>query len=92
MPRPRLCSADRTFSTLTAPVIAASAIAVRGSLQFARTASLLYCQAALRFPVAADQQASCPYTRAAPGRHPLISGWRYIIQRSDEIFVAYSYA
>ena len=53
MPRPRLCSADRTFSTLTAPVIAASAIAVRGSFQLARTASLLNCHAWLRLPLAA---------------------------------------
>ena len=30
--------------------------------------------------------------RAAPGLHPLISGWRCIIQRSEEILVAYSYA
>ena len=35
MPRPRLCSADSTFSTLTAPVIAANAMAVPACLALA---------------------------------------------------------
>ena len=60
MPRPRLCKAERTFSTLTAPVIAAKAIAARGSLQLARTASRVHRQASPLLPVAADQQASWP--------------------------------
>ena len=72
------------------PDAAAMAIAARGSRQLFRTASRVKCQASRLLPDAADQQASCPYTRAAPGRQPRISGCRDIIHRNDEIFVAYS--
>src|SRR3954452_20687888 len=74
MPRPRLWRADRTFSTRTTPVAAASAIATLGSRQLERSAALVQRQASRLLPVAADQQASWPYTRAAPGRQPPISG------------------
>src|SRR6185437_8176924 len=92
MPRPRLWRAPSTFSTRITPVTAARAIAARGSRQFERTAAFVQRQASRRLPVAADQQASCPYTRAAPVPFREISGWRAIIQRSDAILDAYSYA
>jgi len=78
------------FSTRTTPAAAARAIAACGSRQFDRTAARLHISASRRLPTAADQHASCPYTRAAPGGQPPISGWRAIIQRSEAIVVPYS--